>query len=320
MLKILLNGALRTALFLAVTTAASAQDYTFQINQPSSGGSAQFHVQASTSGTLIGNYDAAANPAGTHTKPGLFSTPGATENVAVTVHSFNPDANGQVTFAPSGAFAAHFDLAAGSMTLADFAADLLGGGTASIPVTAAISFDSFRTSNPSSTYLGIPLTLPLGNADVSGLTATQVPGDAPGTLTPLGNNQYSFTVTPMVIIAASVTFQGSPLDVATDPTPFLLTGQITLTGETAEITESAPIDLTSSVAPALALSPIPFDLPGGAHIVFNLTLNTEDTSVQGTQSLDATGTAVPEPAMSCCIAGIAALLVTCRPQRKSFAH
>jgi hypothetical protein len=42
--------------------------------------------------------------------------------------------------------------------------------------------------------------------------------------------------------------------------------------------------------------------------------------VQGTQSLDATGTAVPEPAMSCCIAGIAALLVTCRPQRKSFAH
>lgn len=319
MQKLPTSGAFFTILFL-LTSAARAQDYAFQINQPASGGSAQFHVQATTSGTLIGNYDAATNPTGTHTKPG-FLAPGATENAAVKVNSFNPDANGQITFAPTGNFTTHFDLAAGTMTLADFTANLLGAKSADIPVTAAVSFETFRTTNPSSTYLGIPLNLPLGNATVSNLTATQVPGDIAGTLTPLGNNQYTFTITPMVIIAASVTFQGSPLDVATQPTPFPLTGQITLTGNTAHMTETAPVDLTSSVTPATPLDPLPFDLPAGAssaHVILNLTLNTQDTSVTGTQSLDATGQAVPEPAtLVPCLAGLALMQ---RSRRKSSAH
>ncbi len=321
MLKLPINGAMLIALLLSVTT-VNAQDYSFQINQPPSGGNAQFHVQATTSGTLIGNYDAATNPTGTHTKPG-FLAPGATENTAVKVNSFNPDADGQITFAPTGTFNTHFDLASGAMTLADFTADLLGGKSAAIPVTAAVSFETFRTTNPSSTYLGIPLNLPLGNATVSSLTATQVPGDASGTLTPLGNNQYSFTITPLVIIAASVTFQGSPLDVATQPTPFPLTGQITLTGNTAHITETAPVDLTNSATPATQLDPLPFDLPAGAssaHVILNLTLNTQDTSITGTQSLDATGTAVPEPATATLVAGFAAFALMQRSRRKSFEH
>lgn len=318
-MNIRLGGAWVAGLFWFLCAAHSqGQDFAFQINQAASGGSAQLHVQATTSGTLIGNYDATTTPLGTHTKPG-FLAPGATENVSVPVHSFNPDAQGQVTFAPTGTFSAHFDPAGGTLTLADFTADLLGGGTASIPVTAAISFDTFRTTNPSSTYLGIPLTLPLGNATVSGLTATEVPGDASGTLTPLGNNQYSFAVTPNVIIHAKVDFQGSPLDVATNPTPFLLSGQLTISGGTAQITESAPVDLTNSVAPATVLDPLPFDLPAGAssaHVIFNLTLNTEDTSVQGAQTLVAGGVAVPEPgaliALGCLT--VAGLLI--RPNRR----
>jgi hypothetical protein len=318
-MKTRLGGAWAAGLFCLLCAAHSqGQDFAFQINQAASGGSAQLHVQASTSGTLIGNYDATTTPLGTHTKPGFFA-PGATENVSVAVHSFNPDAQGQVTFAPTGIFSTHFDPADGTMTLADFTADLLGGGTASIPVTAAISFDTFRTSNPSSTYLGIPLTLPLGSAVVSGLTATQVPGDVSGTLIPLGNNQYSFTVTPMVIIQAKVDFQGSPLDVATNPTPFLLSGQLAITGDTAQITESAPLDLTSSVAPATALSPLPFDLPAGAssaHVIFNLTLNTQDTDVQGTQSLVAGGVAVPEPGALMALGYLAIAGLIFRPIRR----
>jgi hypothetical protein len=45
-------------------------------------------------------------------------------------------------------------------------------------------------------------------------------------------------------------------------------------------------------------------------VIFNLTLETEDTSVQGTQSLNATGVAVPEPASAllfCWIGGFAVL-------------
>jgi len=303
-------------LFIAGTI-AQAQDYAFTINQPTSGGTAQLHVQATTSGTLIGNYDATTTPLGTHTKPGFFA-PGATENVAVPVNSFNPDAKGQVTFAPTGTFSTHFDLTANTLTLTNFASDLLGGGSASIPVSAAVSFSTFRTTNPNSTYLGIPLTLPLGNATVTDLTATEVPGDASGTLTPLGNNQYSFTVTPMVIIQAHVEFQGSPLDVATNPMAFPLTGQITISGNSATITESAPVDLTSSVTPATPLSPFPFDLPAGAdsaHVILSLTLNTQDTNVQGTQSLNATGTAVPEPAGLIWVGWLAVCAITGRPSR-----
>lgn len=304
-------------LLLFLASRAGAQSFDFQINQAASGGSAQLHVQAATSGTLIGNYDATTTPNGTRTKPGFFA-PGATENVAVPVNSFNPDAKGQVTFAPTGAFRAGFDLAAGSMTLANFSADLLGAGSAGIPVSAAISFSTFRTSNPSSTYFGIPLTLPLGNAVVSGLSATETPGDAVGTLTPLGGNKYSFIITPMVIIAAKVDFQGNPLDVATNPTPLPLIGQVTLTGDTATITESAPLDLASSVSPALPLSPFPFDLPAGAdsaHILFNLTLNTQDTHVTGTQSLTATGIAVPEPAAGLLAGALAGWVAMIRPRK-----
>jgi hypothetical protein len=284
-----------TILFLSL--AATAQDFSFQINQPTSGGSAQFEVSANTSGSLIGNYDATTTPAGTHTKPG-FLAPGATENVSVPVNSFNPDAAGKITFAPTGTFQSHFDAAANSLTLTNLTIDLLGGGTAAIPVSAAVSFSTFRTTNPSFTYLGIPLNLPLGNATISSLVATQVPGDISGTLTPLGGNQYNFTITPMVIIQAHVDFQGTPQDVATDPTPFPLAGTLTLTGNTASIAETGPLDLTNTASPATPLDPFPFDLPAGAdsaHVILNLTLNQQDTTVDGTQTLAANGTAVPEP-------------------------
>jgi hypothetical protein len=283
---------------LLANMAAGGQEYVFQIDPAASGGSAQLHVSATTSGTLIGNYDPLSTPDGTHTKPGFLQAPGSTENVAVPVNSFNPDAIGTIPFSPTGTFNLSVDTALGTVAVNALAADLLGSKAAGIPVNAAISFNSFRTSNPSSTYLGIPLNLPMGNAVVTTLSVIQVPGQADGTLTPLGGDLYGFSVTPMVILSAKVDFQGSPLDMATDPTAFPLVGQVRLMGETATLDESAPLDMSSALAPDQPLSPLPYDLPGAsapAHLIFSLTLKTESTSVQGTQSLGATGAAVPEP-------------------------
>lgn len=284
-------------LSLAWATFAMGQEYQFTVDQASSGGNAQFDVSAATSGTLIGNYDAATNPAGTHTKPGLFGSIGATENVAVPVNHFDPDASGQLEFSPTGSFLASFDLGGGTMTLRNFSADLLGGGGASVPVSAGVSFSSFRTTSPSSIYPGVPLNVSLGNAQLSGLVASQA-GEATGTLTPLGGNVYGFSITPMVTIQANVSFQGALLDTTSDPTALPLAGQITILPDSISLSETGPVNLSSSLSPDQPLDPLPYDLPAGAdsaHIIFSLTLNTENTTVLGTQSLGATGFEVPEP-------------------------
>ncbi|MFI5380519.1 MAG: hypothetical protein ACHRHE_14575 [Tepidisphaerales bacterium] len=282
----------------ALAAAAAGQEYQFQIDQPASGGTAQLHVAATTSGNLIGNYDGVANPAGTRTKPvsSLFSSgPGPTENLPVPVSHMDPDAQGNVTFSPTGSFRLIFDTAGGSATLVGFSSDLLGGNTAAIPVNALLSFDQFKTANPANWYPATSQSISLGNATVSVLSATQVPGNAVGTLTPLGGNQYSFSISPMVILDAKVTFQGSLMDLPSSPMLFPLAGTVTLAGNTATFTESSPVNLTNATSPNQAMSPLAYDLPGiagPAHVIFNLTLTTTATTVQGSQTLKGPGTLI----------------------------
>ncbi|MGA2496599.1 MAG: dockerin type I domain-containing protein [Tepidisphaeraceae bacterium] len=285
-------------LLMVIATAATGQQYQFQIDQPSSGGSAQLGVNATTDGTLIGNYDGTTNPTGTRTKPVssfLSAGPGPTENLPVPVSHMDPNANGNVVFSPSGSFQMIFDTVSGSVTLAGFTTSLLGGNSASIPVNAALSFNQFKTANPANWYPATSTAISLGNATVSLLSATQTADPAVGTLAPMGGDLYSFSVTPTVILEAKVDLQGSSMDIPSNPMPFPLQGSVTLSGNTATLVESAPVNLSDSTSPNQLMSPVPYDLPattgtGPSHVILNLTLRTTQTTVTGTQNLRAAGT------------------------------
>lgn len=284
----------------------------FTINQTRSGLNAALVAGGSTAGSLIGDWNADTNPTGTRTKPGLFGSFGATENLPVDVEvglAFEDNLNTRT----SGGFGMVIDAAVGGLVLSDFDANFLANGNAEIPLNLSLLFDAFRTRNPSSTYPGgIPIDVPIGNATISTLRATQVGAAAPGTLTPIGANRFEFTVAPLVSLTATIDFLGNPIDIPGAPLPLLLGGEIVITGETALLTSVRPIELGNTFNPDQPLPEIPFGLPtifppgGTANVLMNLTLNEVFANLNGTMTLEANGRVVPAPGA----AGLALLVAT----------
>ncbi|MFO0839989.1 MAG: hypothetical protein U1D55_15890 [Phycisphaerae bacterium] len=297
---------------LALVGVAAADSYSFTLNSAASGLNGTISTTVSTTGTLIGDYDATNNPAGTRTKPGLFGSFGATENLPVNV-SLGGNVGGQQTTSSAGTFQLALDAAAGTVSISDYSVDLLHSGPFDLPLSVTLQTESFRTRSPDFLYLGgIPITLPLGNASITSLSAAQVAGASlPGTLTKIGPNRYSFTVTPIVLITASVDVLGNPLSVPGAPLPLPLSGEILLSGNTATLTSVQPIDLTNSAAPGVALPQFPLALPTlstPANVLMNLTLDSISGGIQGTLNTQALGTLIPEPGMfTLAIATIAAM-------------
>ena len=293
---------------LLVPTAASGAPitYLFTLNSANSTTSADLQVAGETSGTMAGNHDPATNPTGTRTKPGLLGSFEDTENVPVPV-TVDPSVEGAINSRPAGTFLLILDPQAASATLTGLSTDLLTGGPVTLPVNAAIGFGSFRTRNPSSTYFATNTTLPVGDAIVNSLKATQT-DPASGTLTPTGNpDEYAIAITALVTLEADVDFEGNALTAPTDPIALPLTGTVKLTGDTASLVGSINLALDQTDAVPRDLPPFDFPLPtllppgGTANLVLDLTLNQSTTTVTGTSTLNAAGVIVPEPA------GIAAL-------------
>jgi hypothetical protein len=279
--------------------------YEFTVRSSASGLDATLGAGTGTAGTLIGNYDEATNPAGTRTKPGLFGTFGATENVAVPV-ALGAQIAGPVRTAATGAFSMTIDAQAGAVALSGYSVDLLGGVSVSVPATITLDPENFRTRNPTSIFPGISITLPVGEVTVSRLRATQVGGGAPGLLTPLGNNRFEFTVVPVVSIEATFDFLGNPLTIPGVPAPLPLTGVVTLDGTAALVESVRPLEFSQALNPGVALPQFPLELPtlgGPASLLLDLTLDEISANLSGTQTLTADGVLVPAPG----VAGVLAL-------------
>jgi hypothetical protein len=273
----------------------------FTINQPRSGLNATLAAGGGTAGSLLGDWTADTNPTGTRTKPGLFGSFGNTENLPVDVE-VGLAFDGNINSRTSGSFGVVLDADLGGLVLSDFDANFLANGNAEVPLNLSLLFDAFRTRNPSSTYPGgIPFEVPIGNATISTLRATQIGTAAPGTLTPIGTNRFEFTVAPIVALTATIDFLGNPIDIPGAPLPLLLGGEITITGDSALLTSVRPIDLGNTLNPDQPLPEIPFALPtilppgGTANVLLNLTLNEVFANLNGTLTLEANGTVVPAP-------------------------
>ena len=263
---------------------------------------ANLSTTAATNGTLIGNYDPTSNPTGTRTKPGFFGPFGDTENVAVPA-ALTLGVSGQPQSSTSGSFRLGVDQLNDTVWLDSLLANLLQSGPVTTTATVTLQYDTFRTRTPTSLFVGgFPIQLPIGQASITSMILTQQGGATPGTLTPLGGNQYQFACVIPALLTATAEYMGTPLALPDIPVALPFGGQLVLIGNTVQITSVQPIQFTDTSNPGTTLPTIPLDVPtilppgGTASLLFNLTLNEVATSLDGTLTTVATGSLIPEPA------------------------
>lgn len=291
-------------LWLGILSAApsGAAVFAFNTTPAGSGLSGNVGLTAAMSGTLQGNFDAVSNATGTRTKPGLFGTFAATENLPVPV-TLTPALAGPISSQPVASFQLAVDEAAGVVFLSGFSINLLPAGPLTLGTSVSLSYDSFRTRTPDSLFIGgFPLTLPLGNGELSSLLGVQDGLGATGTLTAAGSGLYDFSVGGLMLVSG--TFDGALGNTALPPVPvpWVFRGRIGIAGNAAQLTMSTTFEFSQSTGPGMALPGFPLALPtllppgDPADVVFNLTLSNVQAELSSTLTLAAEGTAVPEPA------------------------
>ncbi len=198
----------------AATTVLGDGPYRFTIDPQASSLQSSISVHAPSTGTLIGDFDAASNPMGTRTKPGFFGAFGDTENVPVPL-SIEFVVEGDNTTQPTGTFDLRLDMESGEAWISGLSIDLLGSTEPAIAMTANLNWSTFRTRNPTCLVPGgVTIPLPLGEAGVSVLAAEQPDGEAQGAAVP-GESGSVLVSIPMEV---SVSFAASFLDQEVPPT------------------------------------------------------------------------------------------------------
>lgn len=173
------------ALAVALSAVARASEYDFAV-APTSSVVFGAGFTAPLAGTLIGNWDAAANPTGTRTLTGLWGGT-STTNTAIP-YTAVLDGGVDASDVPTGGFHLSIPQGGAPATIAGLEFDLLGGEPADILLTIDMVFQTFRTKAPDSVYFGstalppIPLAygrvtdLRIEQCCASEVVATELPG------------------------------------------------------------------------------------------------------------------------------------------------
>ena len=291
-----LASSLLTAVALAAAPAASAASTQWLCTvAPTSTYSQDTQVSMPLAGTWIGNYDAATNPTGTQTRPGLF---GGSGNQAI---PFNSTVKPHVAISnthPAGTFRISLNQSAGTVEVAALQLDALNGQSGTVATAMVLTYSTFRTVSPSSTFLGLTNTsVPVDNGALTAATATQS-GTAVGPATANTDGTWSFSVTVPVTVTASGTALGSPFTTSS-ATSMAITGTIATSGSTVTVTSQGSVQETVPVPAPAPLVNQPFDLPtvlpsgSTAHLLMNGTFSDGTTTTSASSSLAATGTRVP---------------------------
>ena len=155
----------------ALCATSSAQSFTYSIDPAASEISVQSSVSLDFNGDLRGVYEAASNPGGTRTILGLFGDPGTNAEVPLSLGlGINLDLGG----AAAGSFTLVYDAATGAASVDELVATIGAGTTSEADLTLSLAYDTFRTANPGSLFVGgIPLNLPIGAATASDISMVQ---------------------------------------------------------------------------------------------------------------------------------------------------
>lgn len=208
-------------------------------------------------GTWIGNHDATTNPTGTRTLPGLFG--GSGNNPIPYTGLVRTDAVISQTV-PAGSFTARFNPNTGRLRMAHLDLDLLDGRTGTLTTSLIISFNSFRTISPSSTFIGVSnLSLPYGDGTLTAARAAQTL-DAETLASVAAEGGWNFTLNVPVNLTASGQTQGSPFEgtsvglLRLQGHLDLVDGRLTLSGSTQDAQQS-------TVPPPAPFTGVPLALP-----------------------------------------------------------
>jgi hypothetical protein len=254
-----MNRASIVATILCATNATLAAERAFDCAfDASSSISANAGISLPLAGSWIGDFDAATNPTGTQTRPGLF---GGSGNIAIPFSAVvNPAvvADGAI---PTGGFGLVYDDATGLMTVEGFSLDLFGKDAADLVANLTLTYSTFRTFNPNSLYIGVGgLTIPLPVGELSKIAAAQT-GPAGGIAVPQGDGSSTFSI----VVPCEFTLQASAVGQAFDqviPAAFVLAGRIEAKGNGVVLTSTVAFAESVEIPAGLpALESVPFPLP-----------------------------------------------------------
>ncbi len=247
---------------LAVSSDAGTGD-TFWLDSNDSSLTSQVSTEAILDGTLIGNWDAKTNPGGTKTMPGAWGEEG---NEPIPLDARQELAGGGATN-PSGTFTLNIDTGIGLIGIEDLDVDLLGGETlVDIPLdsTVYMMFDTFRTYNPASLFVGgFEIPIPAGSGSITSWAMAQDGTVAGGVLVETGTpGSWTFSVEALVTMTMAGNVEGQPFEFPPQEilldiqgTCVELDGALTITMQLDELSES------SQDIPPIPLPETPLDLP-----------------------------------------------------------
>ena len=213
----------------------------------------------SLDGALIGDWDSDGNPEGTSTIPGLW---GGSGNNSISME-MGPSVALNFTGNISGSMSIDIDSAPGICVMQYLDWNLLGNGDASAAMTLTIQYETFRSVQPSSLFIGgFPVEIPVGASQITEARFEQI---GPGVGGSLDNPDQPGV---FEIYAAVAGLLHVTIDLLGTPTPMQLpvTGVIEGTyatnkdGETVHLTAAFEVDETLD-APGISLPTIPMELP-----------------------------------------------------------
>lgn len=260
---------------LATAAPALAGHYDFTV-APKSSIAFSAGATAPLAGSLVGNWDAAANPTGTRTLPGLWGG-SATTNTAIP-YTATLAGGLDMQGAPTGGFALNVPPEGMTGTVSGLNFDLMGEKAADILVSVDLVFQTFRTRSPDSIYFGseaIP-PIPLATGEISEIRIEQCCASEVMAMELPGMTAFAGMVEADLVVRATLLNQ-QVVDVAV-PVMVPVAGMIDGSG-----TASASVEFSEAVSfplpqlPAFEDQPValPTILPPGgtANLLFSGTID-----------------------------------------------
>ena len=287
-----MNRALSTigfsiALAMVSGTAGAAESRWNCTVAPASTYTQQTNIQIPLAGSWIGNYVAVTNETGTRTLPGFF---GGSGNTAIPFSSTVKPTVSITNTHPTGTFQFGFNPANGIVDVSNLLVDTLAGQAGTISTSMLLTYSTFRTVQPTSTFIGLTnVDVPVDNGSLTAATAAQS-GAAFGVATPNADGTWAFAVTVPVIISVTGTALGQPFT-NSSPAAMVLTGTFSIVGSAISLTSQGAINETVPVPAGPPLVSAPFDLPtiipAGqvAHLLISGTFANGSSTTVGSSSL-----------------------------------
>jgi hypothetical protein len=265
---------------IVVVVVMAATDMTMDSSQSSS--DVTFREAIVMPGTLVGNWDEASNPEGTMTRPGWS---GGSGNMPVDCQ-ITPILSGEIMGEPGGSMSIEVDLEGLRVTVEGLHADLLGEKVGTVPLSMLLLFETFRTLQPDSLYIGgVEVEVPLGEGRVISLDLDQVAAN--DLILIEDGEEWTFAGVLSGTLTMLVEVQKTPLEI---PLPVIVPIEGTLSIDGGQITMTVALELdeeeTGDAPAGWGFDSVPVDFPTvippgqTAHLLLSAEAATVESSLQ----------------------------------------